>query len=347
MSKPSISIIIPAWNASGSIRHIVGSVLSQPFSDFELILVDDGSTDDTLSMMKDLEKTDRRIRVLTKPNGGPSSARNLGLEKATGKYIQFYDSDDDISDNALGTVVDAISTPGSDLLISGWQIDIDGGKEIMRGYKQIGPSPEIISDNLTEYILRSLGSGGTLYNLWNKLFRADVIKDSGIRFCEDLRFGEDLLFSLEYMNNIKSIQLIPDITYHYLTNRKTSVFSSSSLVPEYRTANDQAIVRFAGSDPSATERALLNWLRRRWLMSYWSMVAGSQKTLPEKISLISQFKPVNIKISSPKYIGVKKYCLQIAAQIAQLTNIGSLIFGWSMNLIKRVIFFIKTMALRR
>ena len=342
MQKPAVSIIIPVWNTGDCIKDIVKSITSQKFDDFELLLVDDGSTDNTPSILKELGRNDARIRIFTKPNGGPSSARNTGLDNARGKYIQFYDSDDNISDDALSTVMNAVNSHDRDLLVSGWQIDVEGTKGIVRDYKQINPEPEIIDDNIIEYTLGSIGSGGTLYNLWNKLFKAEIIKENNLRFREDLRFGEDLIFSLQYISKIRSIQVIPDITYHYLTNSKTSVFSSSSLVPEYRLANDTAIIQFAGNNPSEEIVSLLNWVRSRWLMSYWSIVAGSKKSIAEKFKLVDEFKPNSIGLSRVKYIGLKKFCLQIVSQVSRLTNTGAFIFGWMMNLAKRTVLLIKT-----
>ena len=151
MRKPAVSIIIPVWNTGDCIKDIVKSIVSQKFDDFELLLVDDGSTDNTPSILKELGKNDDRIRIFTKPNGGPSSASNAGLDNAKGKYIQFYDSDDNISDDALSTVVSAMNSHDRDLLVSGWQIDVESTKGIVRGYKQINPEPEIIDDNIIEY----------------------------------------------------------------------------------------------------------------------------------------------------------------------------------------------------
>ena len=143
MRQPLLSIIIPVWNASDNIRHIVNSVLSQSLDNFELILIDDGSSDDTLSVLHAIEKTDKRVKVYTKPNGGPSSARNLGLEKAQGKYIQFYDADDDITPNALRTIVQAIKESKSDLVVSGWKIS-----SLTRQHLPYTLPRELITDNL-------------------------------------------------------------------------------------------------------------------------------------------------------------------------------------------------------
>ena len=342
MKQPLLSIVIPVYNAKKSIKSIVTCILREEFKDFELLLINDGSTDNTLAILEEIAEKDTRIKVYDKSNGGPSSARNLGLKEATGQYIQFYDSDDTIPNQALSITTKAIQNTDSDLLISGWQIDLHTSNQLIKNYEQIHLSREFVSKDVTEYVLRSLGTNGLLYNLWNKLFKAEIIKENNLRFREDLRFGEDLIFSLQYISKIRSIQVIPDITYHYLTNSKTSVFSSSSLVPEYRLANDTAIIQFAGNNPSEEIVSLLNWVRSRWLMSYWSMVAGSKKSIAEKFKLVDEFKPNSIRLSRVKYIGLKKFCLQVVSKVSRLTNTGAFIFGWMMNLAKRTVLLIKT-----
>ncbi len=347
MRQPLLSIIIPVWNASDNIRHIVNSVLSQSLDNFELILIDDGSSDDTLSVLHAIEKTDKRVKVYTKPNGGPSSARNLGLEKAQGKYIQFYDSDDDIPSGALHATTSILDESKSDIIVSGWQIDLQTSRGIIRNYKQIIPQEEVVSSNVALYVLRSLGNNGLLYNLWNKLFRADIIHKYQLRFREDIRFGEDVLFSLEYFKHVQKLYIIPDVTYHYQANSKTSVFSSSSLVPEYRLANDEAIIAFAKTKPNREERDLLNWLRWRWLISYWSCVVGSQKRLNEKLYLIKQFNPKSLQVSRVSVIGVKKSLIQCIALLARTTTYSSLLLGWSINILKKTVVSIKRVKNRQ
>ena len=342
MKQPLLSIVIPVYNAKKSIKSIVTCILREEFKDFELLLINDGSTDNTLAILEEIAEKDTRIKVYDKSNGGPSSARNLGLKEATGQYIQFYDSDDTIPNQALSITTKAIQNTDSDLLISGWQIDLHTSNQLIKNYEQIHLSREFVSKDVTEYVLRSLGTNGLLYNLWNKLFRADIIRQNDLRFREDLRFGEDLLFSLDYFKHTKTIAIIPEITYNYQTNSKTSVFSSSSLVPEYRIANDKAIIIFAGDNPSKIERDLLQWLRWRWLISYWSLVAGSDKKLSEKLQLIKAFSPQGLVLARTQYIGSKNYLLQLIAMLTRTTTLGSLLLGWSMNFLKKTIVSIKT-----
>lgn len=342
MKQPLLSIIIPAYNAEKIIQPIVNRILTEKFKDFELILVNDGSTDNTLSVLKQIAERDDRVCVYDKPNGGPSSARNLGIKKATGTYIQFFDSDDNIPPNALLTTTQAMAKTKSDLLVSGWQIDLQTARGLIKECEQIHPEEQSVSSNITQYTLRSLGTNGLLYNLWNKLFRADIIRNNAIQFREDIRFGEDLLFALEYFTHTKKLSVIPDITYQYQTNSKTSVFSSSSLVPEYRIVNDEAVVAFAGAHPGKIEQSLLHWLRWRWLMSYWSLVAGSNKKLSNKLQPINAFNPPGLVLARAQHIGSKNYLIQLIAMVARTTALGSLLLGWSINLIKKTIIFIKT-----
>lgn len=347
-TPPLLSIIIPVWNSDNAIRRITGSILDQSFQDFELILVDDGSTDDTLAVLHSIEMQDARVKVHTKPNGGPSSARNIGLEKATGAYIQFYDADDTIPRDALSIITSAIQHPNCDLLVSGWRVDLQTPKGLVKDYKRITPKHEYITENISENVLRSLGSSGTLYNLWNKLFRADIIRGNHLRFREDLRFGEDTLFSLDYFKHVRTFSIIPDVTYYYLTNSETSVFASSSIAPEYRTANDAAIVDFIGDHPTEAEHDLALWLRWRWLMSYWSLVAASQKSFAEKRRLIAHFSPAHLTIvKTPKYIGLKKYVLQLLASIARMSVITSLLPGWLFHIFKQGIISVKTRFMKQ
>ncbi len=343
MAKPLVSIIIPAWNTGDTIRHIASSVLAQPFRDFELILVDDGSTDDTLSVLRAIAKTDSRVRVFTKQNGGPSSARNLGLERAMGEYIQFYDADDDIDSDALTTVMQHASK-GTDIIISGWQIDRQiSNTELIKNFDRFLPPPQVVDSNLNEYVIRSLGNSGTLYNLWNKLFRTEIIREHHLHFREDLRFGEDLLFALEYLRHSKRIHIIPNITYHYKVNSEGSVFSSSSLIPEYRRVNDDAVVEFA-KDKYSDE---LQWLRWRWLMSYWSLVASSKKPLRKKIGLIREFRPKNLSVSyDTGLLGIKKVLLQMMASLCRRSSYLAFGLGLVFSSLKRVSVALKT-QLRR
>lgn len=342
MPQPALSIIIPVYNSPEAIKNITSGILSQSFEDLELILIDDGSTDNTLVVLKDLAKTDGRVLVLTKRNGGPSSARNLGLDKARGQFIQFYDADDNIEPTAIETIVSAITENNSDMLVSGWQIDLQTPSGIVKSYKKISPYKETIKQDVKRRVLRSFGNDGTLYNLWNKLFKSEIIRQHNLRFREDLRFGEDVIFALEYLEFVSEIDIIPDTTYHYQVGSSTSVFSKSSLVPEFREENDMAIIKFAGEDPSLEELALLQWVRWRWLISYWSLVAASKKSFKEKLNLIKAFRPEDITTKDTLgTIGLKKFVLANLTKFASTSSLTSLLLGWSLTFTKKTLLKVK------
>ncbi len=341
MEKPLVSIIIPVYNAVHTVQDIVMTILDEKFHDFELILVDDGSTDNTPEVLRKLENKDSRVKVITKKNGGPSSARNAGLEKASGEYLIFFDADDNIMPGSLQILVDAIQKTNSDLIVSGWQIDTK------KHTKQSTMTPKRVSINyelLKPFVIRSLGINGTLYNLWNKVFRADIIRSNDLHFREDLRFGEDLIFGLHYMEHVRQLNIIPDVTYRYLAGNEGGVFSSSSLSPDYRRINTEELDRFAGHNRTPELNDLTNWVLWRWQLSYWIIVAGAKKIpLSQKLGLIRQNHDDNLVVTkNSKYIGAKKLWMERIANVVRRVPILAFLLGKALHLLKRLIIYIKS-----
>ena len=119
---PKYSFIIPVYNGEKTIARLAMQILDQSYTDFELILVNDGSKDGSLKIVKDLAQQDSRIIALDKPNGGPSSARNLGLQKARGEFIIFCDGDDEINSSKLSETLQSAENSQQDMLVLGWRI---------------------------------------------------------------------------------------------------------------------------------------------------------------------------------------------------------------------------------
>lgn len=341
MEKPLVSIIIPVYNAVHTIQDIAMTILDEKFLDFELILVDDGSTDNTSEVLRELENKDSRVEVIVKKNGGPSSARNAGLKKARGEHLIFFDADDNIVPGALGVLADTIQKTDSDLIVSGWQIDTK------KNTKQSTMNPKralINHESLKPFVIHSLGTDGTLYNLWNKVFRTDIIRDNNLRFREDLSFGEDLIFGLHYIEHVRQLNIIPDVTYRYLAGNEGGVFSSSSLSPDYRRINNEELNRFAGENRTPEIDDLTNWVLWRWQLSYWIIVAGAKKiSLSQKLGLIRQNHDDNlVVVKNSKYIGAKKLWMERIANIVRRVPILAFIVGKALHLLKRLIIYIKS-----
>lgn len=203
--NPLISIIVPVYNAEKTINRCVESILQQTFIDFELLLIDDGSTDKSGEICDEYAEKDRRIKVFHKKNGGVSSARNIGLDNAKGEWITFCDSDDFVFSGWLKIYIDNISD-GIDLICQAFECDkIFIGKRIFgltyRGGVQNG--------------VLLLNQNCMLGYLWVKLFKHSIIESHKLRFDTRFNFWEDQEFCFKYFSYIKNIICTEAIGYYY------------------------------------------------------------------------------------------------------------------------------------
>ncbi len=212
MIHPLLSIIIPVYNTEEYLAECINSILEQTYNDWELILVDDGSTDNSGVICDDFAQRDSRIKVLHTENGGASHARNAGIEHATGKWISFVDSDDWISSD----YVDTIANTNEDYDI----IYFNLVKKFSNGFENYLHTPSLISKDRkgTEEILFQLKYGplGDIFG-WTcaKFYKSSIIKENKIRFVEELTFREDEIFTMQYCIHINSIKLIDKYLYYY------------------------------------------------------------------------------------------------------------------------------------
>lgn len=199
------SIIIPVYNAESYLNKCIGSILEQSYGDFELILVDDGSVDSSGLICDQICSLDPRVIVYHKGNGGVSSARNLGIEKATGEYIVFIDADDYVGPDYLHN----FSKYDSECIICGAQkFGGSNGTEMLlqNEYEGIRSIAAFINDGIYKSIIRTP---------WAKAIRRDVILNNDINFNPKVKLGEDTLFALECYSHCNSIQTIDKIGYFY------------------------------------------------------------------------------------------------------------------------------------
>lgn len=198
MPYPKISIIVPVYNTEKYLNRCVDSILTQSFSDFELLLVNDGSTDKSGSICDDYACQDSRVRVLHKVNGGVSSARNSGLDNAKGEWIMFVDSDDWIINTQLE---DLVKYPTYDLRVNNYQLygsdEAIGGELPDARYN----GNEQIYECLIEYFSTNFKSA------CGKRFKMSIIEKHSLRFENNISMGEDLIFVLDYLKYTNSISL--------------------------------------------------------------------------------------------------------------------------------------------
>ena len=209
------SVIIPAYQCADTINGTVESVLNSGLSDFEIILVNDGSTDSTPEMCDSLAQKYHEVLCIHKENGGVSSARNCGIEKAKGEYILFMDSDDSYDKDGLKNACKICEAENPELLIFGLSFDYYKNGCIYRRDELVYPEKEPLSPSQWATDFENLFQHNALSSACNKIFKSEIIKENNIVFNKDVFIMEDFLFVLQYLKYVETIHFLPEAIYHY------------------------------------------------------------------------------------------------------------------------------------
>ena len=231
-NAPELSVVLAVYNAKAFIRNAIEGVLAQTFSDFELLIVDDGSSDGTGEICDEYAKHDACIRVFHEQHLGVAHARQIAIDNAIGKYILHIDADDHTSPTMLEEMWRAAEDADADLLICDYKECIDNEVTLI---SQCPTSlhPAAVADDLLER--RLFGA------LWNKLFRASCVKESNIKFHQDLDLREDIVFVLDMLPHIEHITYLPQAFYTY--DRRANANSlSNTYIAENRHYYEQEIL---------------------------------------------------------------------------------------------------------
>ena len=209
MNKCRLSIIIPGYNAEDYLDRCIQSILSQDFNSYEVILVDDGSTDSSSLICDRYSETDARFRTLHKNNGGVSSARNAGIDLAKGEYLMFVDSDDALMPGALKTMAEELD--GEDMVLGGYVAYIDSVPK-----REVNPlmTKRFEGEQMNEFFDRNIRRNCEMLDApWAKLFRRKAVAD--LRFNEALCYAEDKLFVFAFMAICSSVRTSTALVYAY------------------------------------------------------------------------------------------------------------------------------------
>ncbi|MBE6952583.1 MAG: glycosyltransferase family 2 protein [Ruminococcaceae bacterium] len=219
--QPTLSIIVPVYNVVDLIDATLQGVLTQDFADFELILVDDGSTDGTRDLLEGYCRRDARIRLISQKNAGPAVARNTGIAAAAGRYILFLDSDDTLVEGALSQIAQKLNEHPCDMLIFGFRIiNVSGGTNFLYTY----PDTYLAGKADLSAHFGPLYQSNLLNQVWNKAYRAEFLQKSGCRFA-DYRYGEDRLFVFDLLPRCETIHISDLCLYNYFIRSKESLVS--------------------------------------------------------------------------------------------------------------------------
>ena len=204
-TEDKISVIIPAYNAEKTIRKCLESICNQTYSNLEIIIVNDGSNDETLKIANEFKEKDSRIIVITKENGGVSSSRNKGICRSTGKYISFVDSDDYLDLDYIATLYKNIYS--CDMVMCGYT-------EIGQDIRSVKPKSKLYEKRNFGCVLDKYYHNNIINPPWNKLFKREYL--IGLKFDESISLGEDLLLNAEYLYKISSLKVIYYSGYNYI-----------------------------------------------------------------------------------------------------------------------------------
>jgi glycosyltransferase involved in cell wall biosynthesis len=209
-AKPVISVIVPIYNSGQYLEKTIISILNQTYKDLELILVDDGSTDNSGEICSEFQKNDNRIKILTQKNSGVSEARNKGIVESTGKYICFVDSDDWIDETYLDDFGISEDNYDGTLFIQGFNDCYDGKtyRNIKNSYKH----------NLYKPAIKEEIEGFELFHngyICSKLYQRSILVENNIKFEKSLHMNEDHIFNFDYFRYIKFINVTSHSGYNY------------------------------------------------------------------------------------------------------------------------------------
>ena len=214
---PVVSIIVPVYNTEKYLAKCIDSILAQTFNDFECLLIENGSADNSDSLCDEYAEKDSRIKVVHQEGKGVSFARNTGLDMASGQWIVFVDSDDWIEPDLLEVALNTAQEHPADIIQ--WNYISEGGKQIKKSRQLQAGAFTVSSDKELP---------GWFAMIWSRMYSKALIDENNIRFDTDLFFGEDGLFSVQTLATAKTIWNLDKKLYHYV-NRITSAINTMEI----------------------------------------------------------------------------------------------------------------------
>lgn len=273
MGNPKVSIIVPVYNAESAVNLLIEDILRQTESSFEVIIVDDGSTDATKMVVDRYVHKDNRVKLVSQKNGGPSAARNTGISVATSAYCMFFDADDRIDQQMVEKMLQDVRTDSIDMIECGALLrTIDMNGNITEDRELL---PTVFKGSSKVRVLKSLARNGLFHSVWNKIYNTEVLLDNNIRFDTAVKNGEDLIFNLSYMKHVNQYRTVPFSLYIYQrVDASQSITSQKNVAKNiftYRRAMYKSLRDYVGNG----HIGLLLIVRARWFVSSLKAVVAS------------------------------------------------------------------------
>lgn len=271
---PLVSVIVPVWNTGDKVGRLMKRLREQTYKNLEIIAVDDGSTDDSLSVLEGLARNDARIKVIHQENAGASAARNAGIEAASGKYVVFVDSDDEVTEDFVAKLVEkAEAGPEVALVVVGMRMKKLQSGEVVDVHTEPRRQRRA-NERRADYFLELLIRDGRMHSSVNKIFRLDVIRNFGLKFEEGRDFAEDTKFALDYLEHTPGeIEFVLEPLYIYNFGTETSTVKSSSTLWSNWQRSFRDLKAWArkvsGGKLHLKTRVLLGLVWMRWQVSHY------------------------------------------------------------------------------
>jgi len=221
-----ISVIVPAFNVQDYVNKCIQSILNQSYTNMEIIIINDGSTDDTLSLIKNFEY-DTRVKVINQANAGVSAARNAGIDAATGDYLAFVDSDDYIEPDMYEKLVDAVIQNNADMAVCNYNMIFPD--KIIKQYSKINNQTIDVQADVYSYFVNYCACPKPNNYIVTRLYKTDVVKNSNVRF-EKYSLGDDTLFNFKLLPYTNKVTFIPHGLYNYLQRTNSNVYTAAKKI---------------------------------------------------------------------------------------------------------------------
>lgn len=316
-----LSIIVPVYNAELCLERCIGTILNQNYTDFNVILVNDGSVDNSSAICKEFLLRDDRVIYIEQINKGVSKTRNIGIEIADSKYIMFVDSDDFLEADIIDKMMQW--TNEYDFVMCGYAI-YDGIHKCVtqkHNCKQFSGNIESFADDILSYLNPPFILGPCF-----KIFNANVVRKNDIRFPENLSYGEDAIFVLEYLKHIRTVKCINNIGYFYRKMESESLssrFRSDKLEINNRINN--LLYQFLNNNKIAKSREICNIRFTDYFTAYiQELVLNEKNFLNVKKIFYNKVSTNNVK-ERFRQVAKKSFPKMIIYLAAQNRNLGWLL----------------------
>lgn len=225
VEEPKVSIIVPVYNVAPYLEQCLSSIRAQSCGEFEVLLVNDGSTDGGADICRAFAAADPRFLLLEQGNAGVSAARNLAMDRARGQYLQFVDGDDYLAPDAVECFLRAARASGCDMAVSHFY-RLDGGRCAVRGHIKAE-----CSLNRLDYAQQMMKAPANFYYgvMWNKFYRRAIVEAHRLRCPEGVAWCEDFLFNLDYLACSRLITCVPRPLYYYRKRSGGAVSTQATL----------------------------------------------------------------------------------------------------------------------